>query len=174
MQLTNHFSRFLLACCTLNLVMVSAVVALPEDRQQAIHIESTRVQRNAKTGLTVYEGAVIITQGTINIKADKVTVYTAKGKATKIVCVGTPAHYQQLQEPESGLVTARANTIEYNLQDDVIMLISNADLSLNGTILKGDRINYDLKLELVEARGDLSGNIRIQMIIPREQQQEAD
>jgi lipopolysaccharide export system protein LptA len=174
MLLIKYFSLYLAVSFALNLGIVSIAIALPNDRQQAINIESNKVQRNDKTGLTVYEGAVNIIQGTIAIKADKVTVHTELGKVTRIVCIGTPAHYEQLQDPESGLVTARANTIEYNLREDVIVLINNADLSQSGSILKGDRINYDLKQELVQAHGDVSGNKRIQMVIPSNQQPETD
>ncbi len=161
----------LLFVVTALLATATNTLALPTDHLQAISIESDRVQRNDKTGLTIYEGAVNMIQGTINIKADKITVHTAQDKVSKIVCLGTPAHYQQQPELDSGLVTARANTIEYRLDQDVIVLTKDASLSQDGSTLKGDVINYDLKNELVEARGDITGKQRIQMVIPPNQQQ---
>ena len=176
MQLTRQFKkrlrRYLTITVTLTPLAFPVTYALPNDHQQAISIESDRAQRNDKTGLTIYEGAVNMIQGTINIKADKITVYSTQNKVSKIVCVGTPAHYQQQPELNGGLVTARANTIEYQLSKDVITLITNASLSQQGSTLKGDVINYDLKAELVEARGDTTGKKRIQMIIPPSQQQD--
>ncbi|RLA47666.1 MAG: lipopolysaccharide transport periplasmic protein LptA [Gammaproteobacteria bacterium] len=157
-----------------NILAMPAVFALPSDRQQPINIESDRAQRNDKTGITTYEGAVNIIQGTINIRADKVTVHTVEGKVSKIVCIGVPAHYQQQPEPEDGLVIARANTIRYELNKDMITLITNASLTQAGSTLTGELINYDLIQELVEARGDISGKQRIKMVIPPSQQQEAD
>ncbi len=142
------------------------VLALPSDRQKPIVIESDRAQHNDKTGVTVYQGSVVITQGTIRIRADKVSVNSMGNKVTKIVCTGKPAHYQQQPRPDAKLVTARANTIEYHLSKDAITLLGAASLEQEGSTLKGERINYDLQAELVEATGSATGNRRIQMVIP--------
>ncbi|TNE78277.1 MAG: lipopolysaccharide transport periplasmic protein LptA, partial [Gammaproteobacteria bacterium] len=69
--------------------------ALPSDASQPIKIESDRAERNDKKGTTVYEGSVVIRQGTIKIRADKVIVYTERNQVDRIVCIGKPAHYQQ-------------------------------------------------------------------------------
>lgn len=163
--------RLLASLLVIGLVMpLSRALGLPDDRVQAINIESDRASRNDKTGLTVYEGSVVMTQGSINIRADKITVYSTANKVSRIVCVGKPAHYQQQPEPDAALVIARANTIEYHLERDTITLRKNASLDQNGTVLKGEIINYDLKQELIEARGDEQGSGRIQMVIPPSQQ----
>lgn len=140
--------------------------ALPSDRQKPILIESDRAVHNDKTGITVYQGSVVITQGTIRIKADKVSVNAVGNKVTNIVSTGKPAHYQQQPRPNARLVTARANTIEYHLKADAITLLGAATLEQEGSTLKGERINYDIKAELVEATGSATGNRRIQMVIP--------
>lgn len=166
------FVRIFALAFALAIALITATaLALPNDRQQAISIESDRVQRNDKTGLTVYEGAVEMTQGSINIKADKVTLHTVNKKLSKIICIGKPARYQQQPELDGGLVIARANTIEYHLDLEVIKLIKDASLDQEGSTLTGDIINYDLKAELIEARGDDTGKRRIQMVIPPNQQQ---
>jgi lipopolysaccharide export system protein LptA len=174
MHPTKHVNLLFAVILVLNALIHTHAFALPTDRQKAINIESDTALRDDKSGLTVYEGAVNIVQGTINIRADKVTVHSIRDKASKIVCIGTPAHYQQIQNPEGGLVTARANTIEYNLAKDVITLVGNASLSQNGSILKGDSINYDLKKEYVEAHGDITGKKRIEMVIPPSQQEDIE
>lgn len=156
------------------LTAAASTLSLPSDRQQPINIESDRALRNDRTGVTVYEGAVNIVQGTINIRADQVTVYMAQNKVSKIVCKGEPAHYQQQIEADSDLVTAQANTIEYYLDTDMISLIDAAHLHQEGSTLKGDRIDYDITGEMVEARGDISGKQRIQMVIPPNQQKASE
>jgi len=157
----------MLLCC-------QSLMALPTDRKQPIEIFSDRAMRDDKKGLTVYEGDVVINQGTIHITADKVTVITIGKKVSKIICSGVPAYYQQLPNDEDGLVIARANTIEYHLETDIIQLVDNASLEQDGATLRGDRIDYDLKKEMVNARGDISGKQRIQMFIPPSQQKEAE
>ena len=151
----------------------SAAVALPDDRHQAIEIQSRSAIREEKRGLTVYEGDVTIRQGSILIRADKVTVITTGDQVSRIVCTGNPAHYQQQPKPGDKPVIARANTIEYLLDQDIIQLIANASLEQAGATLSGERIDYDLKQEIIKARGDASGNQRIRMVIPPNQQKES-
>ncbi|MBQ0720474.1 MAG: lipopolysaccharide transport periplasmic protein LptA [Gammaproteobacteria bacterium] len=155
--------------CLLGVFFATTTLALPEDRQATITVEADRAQINEKTGITDYQGSVIIKQGTMLIEAEQVTIHSTDGQANKIICIGAPAHYQQQPNPEDGLVNARANTIEYYLDTETITLIKNASLEQQGSILKGDHINYDLKAELVEARGSDNNQQRVHMVIPASQ-----
>lgn len=148
------------------LISPSAAHALPTDRQEPISIEADRAQINEKTGVTIYQGSVVTQQGSMLIKADKVTIYSTDGRASKIICTGTPAHYQQQPKIDGGLVTANADTIEYHLDKDTITLIKNASLIQEGSTLKGDHINYNVKAEFVEARGNSNNKQRVQMVLP--------
>lgn len=169
-MLANCLSRLLLLpliCCC------AKAAALPEDGQQPIEIQAQTALRDEKKGITVYEGDVAIVQGSILIKADKVTIHAQSNRVDKIVCIGTPAHYQQIPNPGDELVIARANTIEYQMNGELIHLITNASLEKAGTTLKGERIDYDLKQEIIKARGDTQGQQRIRMVIPPSQQKES-
>ncbi len=141
--------------------------ALPNDRSETITIESSSAERDEKTGLTQYRGDVVINQGSLVIEADQVTVHYKDNKVSRIVCLGLPASYQQQTSENGGLVVAKAETIEYRLAGDEINLKTNAVLSRNGTRIKGDSINYDLKNETWKAKGNSRGEQkRIQLVIP--------
>ena len=155
-----------LLCLLGALVSATPALALPADRQATITVEADRAQINEKTGITDYQGAVIIKQGSLLIEAEQVTIYSTDGQAHKIICLGKPAHYQQQPNIEDGLVNAHADTIEYYLDRDTITLIKNASLEQQGSTLKGDHINYDLKAELVVARGSDNSQQRVHMVIP--------
>lgn len=157
---------FSLLLCLLGVFLSTTALALPSDRQATITVEADRAQINEKTGITDYQGSVIIKQGSLLIEADQVTIYATNGQANKIICIGKPAHYQQQPNPEDGLVNAHGNTIEYFLDTETITLIKNASLEQQGSTLKGDHINYDLKAELVEARGSDNSQQRVHMVIP--------
>ena len=150
----------------LGVFFTATTLALPTDRQATITVDADHAQINEKTGITDYRGSVVIKQGSLLIEAEQVTIYSTNGQANTIICIGKPAHYQQQPNAEDGLVNARANTIEYHLDTDVITLITNASLEQQGSILRGDHINYDLKAELVEARGSDNKQQRVHMIIP--------
>ena len=144
-----------------------SALALPDDRIQTITIESNSAERDQKTGLTQYQGNVVINQGSLVIEADQVTVYYKDNKVSRIVCLGLPASYQQQAAADGGLIIAKAETIVYLLAQDEINLKSNAVLSRNGTLIKGDSINYDLENETWKAKGNQRGEQkRIQLVIP--------
>ena len=151
----------------LSLSTAFVAVALPDDRKQTISIESDSAERNEKTGLTVYSGNVIISQGSILIEADQITLHYQGSKISRIECQGTPASYQQQPQAQGPMLVARAEHIDYLLADDQIVLQRNAVLSRNGTIIRGDSINYDIKNETWKAKGnDLGEQKRIQLVIP--------
>lgn len=158
-----HSARQLLVTLAL-LCFPVLVQALPSDRQQPIHIESDRAERNKN--IIVYRGNVIIKQGTILIRAAKVVIHSTGDSVSKIVCTGKPAHYQQRPSLDGGLVRASANTIEYWPARNQMHLINNASLEQAGTTITGERIDYDIAKEVVKAKGDNSGGQRIQMVIP--------
>lgn len=144
-----------------------SALALPDDRTQTITIESNSAERDQKTGLTQYQGNVVINQGSLVIEADQVTVYYKDNKVSRIVCLGLPASYQQQAAADGGLIIAKAETIVYLLAEDEINLKTNAVLSRNGTLIKGDSINYDLENETWKAKGNQRGEQkRIQLVIP--------
>ena len=140
--------------------------SLPEDREQPIHIESNRAERQERTGLTIYEGDVVITQGTLRLEADKVVVHSENNQAVRLEATGNPARYQQLLEHGDPPVHARSLLIDYRMKEDKLILSRDAQLEQEGSTITGERIEYDLTQEIIRAQGDLDGRQRIHMVIP--------
>ena len=159
----NKWFVFLLACL---LCFQLSAFALPSDRAQPIKIESNRAHRDERRGLTIYEGDVVIIQGTIRIEADKVQIFDRNSRANKIICLGNPARYQQQTSTRDSLIIARANRIEYAINEEIVTLLQEASIEQNGGTITGENINYNLKTEIVNAQGSQTGKQRIQMIIP--------
>ena len=160
-------SRFrIFAAIAISLWSLSAI-GLTNDRGETITIESNSAERDEKTGLTQYQGNVVIKQGSLIIEADQVTVYYMDNRVSRILCLGLPASYLQQAADDGSLIISKAETIEYLLADDAINLKTSAQLSRNGTLIKGDSINYDLKNETWKAKGNNRGEQkRIQLVIP--------
>lgn len=150
-------------------------LALPDDRQQPISIESDYAERNEKTGRTVYRGNVVISQGSVLIEADEITLHVDNNKINRIECEGTPASYQQKPEIDGAIMIARANHIDYLPATNKLTLKQNAMLSRDGTIIKGDSIDYDINKQTWKAKGDNQGQQkRIQLVIPPSALQSSD
>ncbi|MGB2172634.1 MAG: lipopolysaccharide transport periplasmic protein LptA [Porticoccaceae bacterium] len=153
------------------LIFSLGLSALPSDSYEPIYIESDSAERNEKTGLTQYVGNVNISQGSMLIDADQVTIYYEGSAVSRILCKGNLASYQQADQ-SGDRVIARAETIEYIPSKKLINLKTNASLSNSdsGTQIKGDTINYDLNNETWKAKGDnQSTQKRIQLVIPAPQ-----
>lgn len=141
----------------LAIIALNKAHALPNDSQQPIVIKSNSAIRDDKLGVTVYSGNVNMEQGSMRIKAEKVTLSVDNNKVTKIVAVGNEAaraSFKQQPEPDAGDIEAYAQTIEYQIIDDTITLLDNASLKQpDGSTISSNKITYDVNAARVEAGG---------------------
>jgi len=165
----------LLAPLALSLALGSGhSLALPDDRDQPIHISADKALRDEKQGVTVYSGSVQMNQGSMHIEADTLTIYHIEAEADKIVAEGRPAKMRQRPDMEKGPVHARALVIEYYQREEKVHLKTEARVEQDGAIVTGDSIDYFIAEELVKADSDgtREGN-RVQVVIPPSAQPEA-
>ena len=91
-------SRYLTALLLLLTLPAGLVQALPDDRDQPIHISADKALRDEKQGFTVYSGNVQMAQGSMRLEADKLTIYHVTDEVDKVVAEGRPAKMQQQPE----------------------------------------------------------------------------
>lgn len=144
------------------------VFALPSDKEQPITIQSDQAERDEIKGTTTYSGRVIMEQGSMEITADKVVIYSERNKVSKVVATGKPATYKQKPAADEAEVKATAKTLEYQVNNATLFLLGKALLKQEGTSLSGDKIEYDVKKSVVRAGGtNTSGDDgRVRMVIP--------
>lgn len=143
-------------------------LALPEDRDQAIFIQSDRAERDERTGTTLYTGDVEIDQGSLHISAERVTIRDSDEQVSEILATGKPAKMHQKPAPEREPVYARALTIQYDVAKEVLTLIEEASVTQEGTTVTGDRIEYFVREQRVKASGGgaSTGQDRVKVVIP--------
>ena len=144
---------------SLLLIASSLALALPDDANQPISIVADSAIKDDKLGLTIYEGNVSITQGSLNILADKVTVFIVAEQVSKMVAIGKPASFKQQPNVDAEDVIAKADTIDYFILDKKITLTENALLNQGGSTLTGKIINYDLD----DAKAKAEGGVQVVM-----------
>ena len=134
-------------------VITSYTVALPDDwqKEMTILLESAEIDRRA--GTVVYEGNVILTQGTLKIEADRLMILRNGDTLEKAVAEGDRARYQQQIEVGKPLTTALGNRIDYYTGERRIIITGDAELEQEGNIFSGERITYDMATETVRADG---------------------
>jgi lipopolysaccharide export system protein LptA len=122
---------------TLGMVAMTAT-ALPTDRDQPLQVAADSASFNEKTGIATYRGAVVIRQGTLEVRADELVITVDKaGNVTTTAAQGKPARYQQQTDPKKGLVTAEASRIDYDLKNETITLSGQARLKQDGASFQG-------------------------------------
>lgn len=143
-------------------------LSLPDDRDQPIRITADTAIRDEKQGVTVYNGNVHMIQGSLDIVADKITIYHENAEADKIVAVGNPAKMKQRPALDEPMVRARAQTIEYYKLEDRVHLKNDAHINRDdGSSVAGDSIDYYIADELIKADSEQSPNGKpIVVVIP--------
>ncbi|MFT5173490.1 MAG: lipopolysaccharide export system protein LptA [Gammaproteobacteria bacterium] len=131
--------------------------ALSTDREQNIEIEADSAEQDDVKGLAIYKGDVVITQGTLKITGDHVTIhYDGSGDFTKMVTLGNPAHFDQLPDGQANIAAnyqrAKASRMEYFKATDTIVLLGNAIYGQGGDKVAADRIDYDSRNGRMKAR----------------------
>jgi len=157
------------------LILTTGLVqALPDDRDQPIHISADKALRDEKQGFTVYSGNVQMAQGSMRLEADKLTIYHVIDEVDKVVAEGRPAKMQQQPELDKGVVYAHASVIEFFKSEDRVHLQTNARIEQDGAVVSGDSIDYLITEQLVKADSDqtVEGN-RVNVVIPPSSQSDA-
>jgi len=152
--------------------------ALATDAAQDIEIVANASEIDDRANVTIFTGQVIVTQGSIRITGDKMTVhYNEQNDIETLVMEGTPASYRQLPDDSTVHDEARAMRMEYLKPRNLIILIDQALVKQAGGSLSGQRIEYDTALSRVRATSAPAGEAaeikpgeRVKIIIPAQPQ----
>ncbi len=141
-----------------------SAAALPEDRQQPVNLVADRAELNQQTGVAVYEGNVIVTQGTMRLTGDRVVVYTKDGQFQRMESFGKPSTFKQKPAADKEDIHGEGLKLEYDVGTGIVTLSSKARVTQAKDVFSGDRIDYDLNKDVVKARAGSSAE-RVQIIM---------
>ncbi|MBD8475919.1 lipopolysaccharide transport periplasmic protein LptA [Pseudomonas sp. CFBP 8770] len=153
--------------------------ALPTDRDQPIHIQSDDAQLDDKQGVATYKGNVIITQGSMKINGNTVTITrNATGDVDVFTAVGNLAYYEQKPAADKPIVQAYGMTIQYFAAQNRIVLIDKAKVINDGNTSEGEKIVYDTVRQVVNAGRATGSKVttprpRIDMVIQPKKKSDA-
>ncbi|MEM7465531.1 MAG: lipopolysaccharide transport periplasmic protein LptA [Pseudomonadota bacterium] len=148
--------RSALMCMLLAAVLNhSAIYALSTDSQQPIEIEADFAELDDQEGRTIYVGNVIVTQGSIRMKGDKLKVlFDADRDLEHVHMEGRPAYFKQTPDGGKEDVEGEGLIIEYFAKKGMLHLIQKAKLTQGARLFTGDRINYDARKSVITGRGE--------------------
>ncbi len=152
---------------SLGLLVPSLVFGLPEDREQPIELEADTAQLDQTTGLSVYEGNVVITQGSMRLFADTARIYVKDGEFERMEADGNPVRFRYKPAVDKEEIFGRGQHATYDVNNAMITVTTKAKFTQGGDVFTGDYVEYDLEKDLVKARGDKGGGRVFFSIQPR-------
>jgi len=140
-------------------------LARQSDFSKPIDVSADRSEYDEKAGVQVLIGNVEITQGTMQIRADRIAITLRNNQLSSIEGSGSPIQFQQ--ENEAGeLVTGKAANIKYNAEDGSLVLTGSATLTQPRQRLQSERIVFNSTEQKVSAEGGEQGRVSIRIQPP--------
>jgi lipopolysaccharide export system protein LptA len=160
--LKTHKQLFYVAVLMLCALSWSGLSQAEEsDRDQPIELEADTVSVNDAKKISVYTGNVILNQGTLQIKADKMVVREDQDGFQHSTCTGSPNNpttFKQKRTGKNEWMQGSGQRIEYNARMDKVQLYTNAWVKRGEDIVTGDYISYDANAEYAEVIGGTKAN----------------
>ncbi|WP_025565161.1 lipopolysaccharide transport periplasmic protein LptA [Psychromonas sp. SP041] len=148
---------------TISLFNVNAS-ALESDFNQPIHVSSVKQHASLKTNTVVFTNDVLLTQGSIKITADKLTVIRGtKPNNETMIAEGNVATFHQVQD-DGKPFDAEAKTIRYDVAKGKVTLSKNAQVKQLDSQVNGGEIVYFLESQELNVTTDKKQKERVQTI----------
>ena len=155
-KLTKY--NLIIVCIHTILLLAPSVAHYEEaDRDKDIEIESDMVTVDDAKSISIYKGDVIMTQGTLIIKASELTVREDSQGFQHSTAIGKPTTFKQKRDGIDEYIEGRAERIEYDGHMDKVHLYSKASVKRGNDTVFGDYIMYDTNAEFAQA---LSGSTK--------------
>lgn len=139
-----------LAALLLGLTAATAAWAEKADRDKPVNLEADRAFVDDAKKTHTFEGNVVLTQGTLVIKSDKLVVVQDTDGFQKGVATGGPgglAFFRQKREGKNDYVEGEAERIEHDSKSEKSQFFNKAHVKSGGDDVRGSYIVYDAKSE---------------------------
>ncbi|MEW5770648.1 MAG: lipopolysaccharide transport periplasmic protein LptA [Pseudomonadota bacterium] len=151
----NRHANALLLC--LAVALAAPAHAERADRGKPINVEADSVKVDDIKKVAVYEGHVVMTQGTLMITAERIEVRQDDKGEVFGTALGKPIYFRQKMEASSEFAEGWAERIDYDGASGKLVLAGQARLKRGIDELRGEQISYDSRSEFFQAKGGSGG-----------------
>ena len=141
-----------LACAALAFA-AAPVGAEKADREKPIHLEADRVTVDDAKQIATFEGNVVLTQGTLTIRGNRMQVRETGEGDRHGTTWGNLAYFRQKRDGYDEYVEGWAERIEYDSKADKVQLFDRAMLRRGNDEVRGSYISYDATTEFFQVIG---------------------
>lgn len=151
----------------LSLALYAAGAAAEQaDSSKPTQIEANKMQADDVRRLTIFEGNVVVTRGTMKIGADRIVVHQDAEGYQHSTATGKPVRFRQKLDPkppagEGGWMEGEAQRIEMDDKSGKIELFGDARVNRAGDEVAGDYILVDQRADFFSVTpGKGEGRVR--------------
>jgi lipopolysaccharide export system protein LptA len=138
------------------------------DRDKPMRIEANRMTSDDTRRMTMFEGSVVVTKGTLTIRADRIVVRQDAEGFQHSTATGSPVRFKQRQDPKDGAegdwIQGEALRIELDDRKSTIELFDKARVTRGGDEVAGNHIFVDQRSDFFSVNsgrdGAPSGRVR--------------
>jgi len=144
-------TRFYVVLCAA--LLASPAYAEKADRDKPVNLEADSVTLDDIRKISVYRGNVVLSQGTMMLRADHVQVTQNAEGLDKVTATGRPVSFRQKVEGRDEFIEGFASRIEYDNLNSQLELIGQAHLRRGSDELRGAQISYNANTEFYKVVG---------------------
>ena len=138
---------------------------ITNDFNEPVFLDSKSQALDGKKKTSIFTDNVVITQGSLELLADRVELDATAGKRKEVIMAsGKPASYKQRKD-DGSMVEAKANEIIYSVASRTISLKGNASITQNEVKVTGDSIVFDMAKEQILASTDDGSKESVRTVI---------
>lgn len=127
------------------------------DREKEIQVLADRLSADDAKKEALYEGNVVVTQGTMRITSSRIVVREDPDGFRSFVATGSPVTFRQKRDAGDDWIDGSAQRAEFDTRNDLLRLYNGARLRSAQGELTGDFISYDRGKEFFEVTGAAPG-----------------
>jgi lipopolysaccharide export system protein LptA len=152
-QIHGECMRSRCAAILLGMALAGSVLAERADRDRPVHLEADRATVQDANKLATFTGNVVLTQGTLVIRADKMTVKEDANGFQQATAFGNLASFRQKRDGKDEYVEGWSERMEYDGKADKVQLFKKARLRRGQDEVHGEYISYDAVNEFFQVNG---------------------
>jgi lipopolysaccharide export system protein LptA len=149
--------RLRLAVAACAALLAFAAHAEKADREKPITFTSDDGEVNYEKRTGSLRGNVVITQGTMTIRANRIDFKQNADNSLSATVFGTPLAFRQKRDGAEGYYEGWAQRAEYDGQKEQLELFDNAILKRGADEIRSNFISYNAATELFKAEGRAPG-----------------
>lgn len=134
-------------------MLASPAHAEKADRDKPVNLEADTVTLDDIRKVSIYQGNVVLSQGTLLLRAGRMQVTQNAAGIDKVSATGRPVAFRQKVEGRDEFIEGYAERIEYDSANNQLELIGQAKLRRGSDELHGAQISYNADTEFYKVVG---------------------